>query len=108
MNAKVDEVEEYRTPVMQDILASLMRRKILNDESPISSNITMDTHMDAVESNMATTNTNIVNLDDLVNYIHHVLRDFRKEFNQGTNLAPAEISAKVNEQKLTRKKIVKI
>ena len=50
----------------------------MNDESTISSNITMDICIDVVESNMVTTNTNISNLDNSVNYTNH--SNFMKEF----------------------------
>lgn len=36
----------------------------MNDESKISSNLTIDARMDAVESNVIITNTNISNLDN--------------------------------------------
>ena len=64
-------------PIMHDMLAAppLMRRTIINDESTISSNLTMDTRMDAVENNMLITNTNIGNLDNSVNFMNHMLKN---------------------------------
>lgn len=65
INTKVDEVKEDGVPAIQYILAALspMHRTNMNDESIISSNLTMYTQINAVESNMITTNTNIGNFD---------------------------------------------
>ena len=57
-----------------------MRRTIVNDESTISSNLTMDARMDAAENNMLITNTNIGNLDNSINFMNHMLKKFMKEF----------------------------
>ena len=99
-------MEEDKTTSMQDMLAipPLMRRITVNDKSTISSNITMENCMCVVESNMVTTNTNIGNLNNSVNYMNHMLSKLMKELMQGTNIAPAEIPANINEQNFTTKK----
>ena len=56
--------------------------------------------MDAVESNMITTNTNIGNIKNSVNYTSHTLAKFTKEIKQSTNF-PALISTDTYAYKLT-------
>ena len=73
---------------------------ILNDESTISSNLTVDTCMDTIESNIVTTNTNVGNLDNLVNYLSHLLSKFMKEMKQGVNVSPAVFTTNINESKI--------
>ena len=58
--------------------------------------------MDAVESNMITTNTNIGNIKNSVNYTSHTLAKFTKEIKQSTNF-PALISTDTYAYKLTQK-----
>jgi len=50
-----------------------IRRPIINDKFAISNNLTMDTQMDTVESNIG-------NLDNSVNYMAHMLTKFMHEF----------------------------
>ena len=51
---------------------------------------------------MITTNKNIGNLDNSVNYMSHMLAKFMKEMKQGTNI-PALVSTNVDKYKLTYK-----
>ena len=60
----------------------------------------MYTRMDTVESNMITTNANISNLDDSVNYTSHMLTTSTEEMKQSTN-ATASISTNTDKTKLT-------
>ena len=57
---------------------------VISDDLTITSNLTMDTRMDTVESNIG-------NLDNSVNHMTHVLTMFmnRMEKSQGSNLSPA-------------------
>ena len=73
LHTKADDVEEDDETAMKDMLNAPppMRRTIVNDESTISSNLTMDTRMDTVESNIG-------NLDNSVNHMTHVLTLFMK------------------------------
>ena len=74
LNNKADDVEEDDTTAMKDMLNEPppMRRTIVNDESTISSSLTMYTRMDTVESK-------IRNLDNSVNHMTHVLTLFMKK-----------------------------
>jgi len=58
LHTKADEMEEEGATTIHDILNawSTTRRMIVNDKPTISGNLTMDTCMDALESNMITTN----------------------------------------------------
>ena len=77
LHTKLDETEENSSIIM--------RCTIVNDELAISSNLTMNTRMDTVESNMVTTNTNIENLDNSVNRIRsHVLAKTTQEIKHGS------------------------
>lgn len=73
----------------------LMHGMIVNDESTITSNLTMDIRMDAVEIIMVVTNTNIGNLNNTVNYVSHVLSKFTKDMRYGTNLASAVFLSRI-------------
>lgn len=92
-----DKVEE------EDTAPPPMYYTIVNDDFTISSNLTMDTRMDAVESNMVTINTNVSNLDNSVNYTSHVPKFFTKNMKQGTNTAPDSCSTNIDESKLMGK-----
>lgn len=62
----------------------------MNDEPTISSNSTVDTLMDTVESYKITMNTNIGNLYNSVNYMSRILAKFMKEMKQYTK-APVSL-----------------
>ena len=104
LQTKTDEMEEEGNTTIKDMLNTPppVRRTIVNDESTISSSFTMDTCMDAMESNMITTNIHIGNLDMSVNYMNHMLAKLMKEMKQGTN-DPASVSNNADESKLTQK-----
>ena len=61
LQTKADEMEEEGDTTIHDILIAPhpIHQTIVNNESTISSSLTMDTCIDAMESNMITTNTNI-------------------------------------------------
>jgi len=69
---------------MNEILISppSMKRSIVNDESMITSNLTMDTRMADVESNIG-------NMENEVSQMNFMLRSFIKEMRQGSNQSPA-------------------
>ena len=70
LRTKTDAVEEGGNEAMHDLLndpTSPVWRTILNDESTISSNITMDTRMEMVERNIG-------NFDNSVNLMAHMLK----------------------------------
>lgn len=75
--------EEGVSTMMQDILMSPppMQRSATNDESTITGNLTIDTRIDVVETNMG-------NLDNLVSHMNHLLLTFMKEIKQGCNQSP--------------------
>ena len=79
-----------------------MRWTIVNDESTISSSLTMNNRMDAVEINMIITNTHISNLDNSVNYMSNILAKFMKEMKQGMNVLTS-VSTNIDESTLTQK-----
>ena len=69
LQTKSDNVNEGDNDVMNEFLnnPSPIRRTIPNDESTIASNITMDTRMEMVESNIG-------NLENSVNLMAHMLK----------------------------------
>jgi len=83
LQTKVDEVEDSGNVVMYELLNAppLMRWTTINNESAISSNLTMDTQMEAVESNIG-------NLDNYVNHMTHMLTKFMHELKQSSKIAP--------------------
>ena len=95
LHTKADEGEEDDGAAMNDLLNAPppVRRTNVNDDSTITSNLTMDTRMDTVESNIG-------NLDNSVNHMTHVLTMFmaRMERSQGTNLSPAAYLQEENKQ----------
>ena len=98
---KMEEDGDTTVHVMLNV-PPLIHRTIVNNESTILSNITMYTRMDAVESNMITTNASIGNLNNSVNYMSCILAKFMKEMKQSTN-ATASMSTNADESKLTHK-----
>ena len=71
---------------MNEILASPppMKRNIVNDDSTITSNLTMDTRMADVESNIG-------DMNNEMSQMNFMLRSFIKEIRQGNNQSPANI-----------------
>ena len=90
LHTKADDVEENDGSVLKNLLYAPppMRRTIVNDESTISSNLTMDTRMDAVEDTIGS-------LHNSVNHMTHEMMRFMKSMEQrqgltqGVNLTPA-------------------
>ena len=93
LQTKVDDVEEGGNGIMNELLNAppSVRRTILNDESTISSNITMYTHTETVESNIG-------NVDNSVNLMAHMLQIIMQEIKQGSNLAPAKFQSNTQEK----------
>ena len=97
LHTKADNVEEDDGTALNDMLNAPppTRRTIVNDESTISSNLTMDTIMETVDSNIS-------NLDNSVNHMAHMLTLFMKEMTKsnglsdGSNSAPATFLNKAN------------
>ena len=83
-------MEEDDDAALHDLLNAPppVRRTNVNDDSTITSNLTMDTRMDTVESNIG-------NLDNSVNHMTHVLTMFMNRMEkstgltQGSNISPA-------------------
>ena len=73
LHKKAGEDEEGGATAMKEILmlSPPMQRKVANNESTITSNLTMDTRMDVVEINMG-------NLYISVNHMSHLLSTFMK------------------------------
>ena len=63
-----------------------MKRSVVNDDSKITSNLTMYTRMTDVENNIGS-------LDNSVNHISCMLQSFIKETSQGSNQSPANFVA---------------
>ena len=78
LNTKVEDIKED-IEVMHNMLnATPLVRRTVNDESTISSNLMMDTRMDAVEFNIG-------NMENSVNFMSHTLMKFMKDNKQYTN-----------------------
>ena len=71
---------------MNEILASPppMKRSIVIDDSTITSNLTMDTRMADVESNIG-------DMNNEMSQMNFMLRSLIKEIRQGNNQSPANI-----------------
>ena len=69
-------------------------RRTVNNESTISSNLTMDTWMDAVEFNIG-------NMENSVNYMSHMLMKFMKNNKQDTNIDDPMKDHNKSERQLT-------
>ena len=73
LHTRVDEVEEDDGTALKDMLYAhpLMRRTIVDNDSTISSNITMSTRTDRVDRNIS-------NLENSVNHMANMLTIFMK------------------------------
>ena len=89
LNTKAD-VEEIDGAVLRELLNAPppVRRTVVNDESTIASNLTMDTRMDTVEDTIGS-------LHNSVNQMTHEMMRFMKSMEQqqgltqGNNASPA-------------------
>ena len=86
LHTKAGEDEIVDDTTMNEILASPppMKRNIVNDDSTITSNLTMDTRMADVESNIG-------DMNNEMSQMNFMLRSFIKEIRQGNNQSPANI-----------------
>ena len=93
LHTKADDVEECDGSVLKDLLNAPppMRRTIANDESTISSNITMDTRMDTVEDTIGS-------LHNSVNHMTHEMMRFMKSMEQRHGLRQGSHQAPANYQ----------
>ena len=86
LHTKAGEDEIVDDTTMNEILASPppMKRNIVNDDSTITSNLTMDTRMADVESNIG-------DMNNEMSQMNFMLRSFIKEIRQGNNQSLANI-----------------
>ena len=92
LQTKADDIEENGAYVMKEFLNSPppIRCTIIKDKSMISRNITLDTQIETVESDIG-------NLDHSINHMAHIITKFTQELKQGRNLAPANFKKKIKD-----------
>ena len=88
LRTKSEEDEAGDDTTMNEILTSPqpMKRSIVNDESTITSNLTMDTIMADAESNIG-------NMENEVSQMNFMIIPFIKEMKQGINQSPANFAS---------------
>ena len=86
LHTKAGEDEMVDDTTMNEILASPppMKRNIVNDDSTITSNLTMDTRMADVENNIG-------DMNNEMSQMNFMLRSFIKEIRQGNNQSLANM-----------------
>ena len=86
---------------MNEILASPppMKRNIVNDDSTITSNLTMDTRMADVESNIG-------DMNNEMSQMNFMLRSLIKEIRQRNNQSPANIQNNNDSTKVVKDNII--
>ena len=86
LHTKAGEDEIVDDTTMNEILASPppMKRNIVNDDSTITSNLTMDTRMADVENNIG-------DMNNEMSQMNFMLRSFIKEIRQGNNQSLANM-----------------
>ena len=101
LHTKAGEDEMVDDTTMNEILASPppMKRNIVNDDSTITSNLTMDTRMADVESNIG-------DMNNEMSQMNFMLRSLIKEIRQRNNQSPANIQNNNDSTKVVKDNII--